>query len=97
LSQYKGCKDLGSGLAIYSHAPAHEKQRRTESVAGTILGKDIKSIVLGALAGPLWAAQSVILPMIRRKNREETQQTYNYKPDYSTVLTPEDVSSQRGY
>jgi hypothetical protein len=33
----------------------------------------------------------------QKKNRQETQQTYNYKPDYGTVITPEDVSSQRGY
>jgi len=42
LLQFKGCKDLGSDLAIYSHAPAHEKQRHTGAVAGAILGKDTK-------------------------------------------------------
>lgn len=68
----------------------------TGAVAGAVLGKDTKSAVLGALAGALVGGAIGHYAYDRKKSREETQQTYNYKPGYGTVLTIEEVSSVPG-
>jgi uncharacterized protein YcfJ len=65
----------------------------TGAVAGAILGKDTQSAVLGALAGALVGGAIGHYAYDQKKSREETQQTYNYKSDYGTVLTLEEVSS----
>ncbi len=65
----------------------------TGAVAGAILGKDTQSAVLGALAGALVGGAIGHYGYDQKKSREETQQTYNYKPAYGTVLTLEEVSS----
>ncbi|MFH1215973.1 MAG: glycine zipper domain-containing protein [Pseudomonadota bacterium] len=65
----------------------------TGAVAGALLGKDTKSAVLGALAGALVGGAIGHYGYDQKKSRDETQQTYNYKSAYGTVLTLEDVSS----
>ena len=65
----------------------------TGAVAGALIGKDTQSAVLGALAGALVGGAIGHYAYDQKKSREETQQTYNYKPDYGTVLTLEEVSS----
>jgi uncharacterized protein YcfJ len=65
----------------------------TGAIAGAILGKDTQSAVLGALAGALVGGAIGHYAYDQKKSREETQQTYNYKSDYGTVLTLEEVSS----
>ncbi len=65
----------------------------TGAVAGAVLGKDTQSAVLGALAGALVGGAIGHYAYDQEKSREQTQQTYSYKPDYGTVLTLEDVSS----
>lgn len=63
------------------------------AVAGALLGKDTKSTVIGALAGALIGGAIGHYGYDQKKSREETQQAYNYKPTYGTVLTLEEVSS----
>ncbi len=65
----------------------------TGAIAGAILGKDSQSAVLGALAGALVGGAIGHYAYDQKKSREETQQTYNYKSNYGTVLTFEEVSS----
>jgi len=63
------------------------------AVAGALLGKDTKSAVIGALAGALIGGAVGHYGYDQKKNREETQQTYNYQSKYGTVLTLEEASS----
>jgi hypothetical protein len=65
----------------------------TGAVAGAIIGDSTKSAVLGALAGALVGGAIGHYAYDQKRSREETLQTYNYKPNYGTVLTLEDVSS----
>ena len=65
----------------------------TGAVAGALLGKDTKSAVIGALAGALVGGAIGHYAYDQKKSREATQETYNYKPAYGTVLTLEEVSS----
>lgn len=61
--------------------------------AGAVLGKDTKSTVLGALAGALIGGAIGHYAYDQKKTRDETQQAYNYKSTYGTVLTLEQASS----
>ena len=65
----------------------------TGAIAGVLIGDDTQSAVIGALAGALVGGAIGHYAYDKKKNREETQQTYNYKSDYGTVLTLEEVSS----
>jgi hypothetical protein len=65
----------------------------TGAIAGALLGKGTKGVVIGALAGALVGGAIGHYTYDQKKSREETQQTYNYKSSYGTVLTLEEVSS----
>ena len=65
----------------------------TGAIAGALIGGDTEGAVLGALAGALVGGAIGHYAYDKKKSREETQQTYNYKPAYGTVLTIEEVSS----
>lgn len=65
----------------------------TGAVAGAILGKDTEGALLGALAGALVGGAIGHYAYDQKRSRVQTQEAYNYKPTYGTVLAIEDVSS----
>lgn len=65
----------------------------TGAVAGALLGDDTKSTMLGAMIGALAGGVIGHYAYDQNKSRQETQQTYNYKPAYGTVLTIEEASA----
>ncbi len=68
----------------------------TGAVLGAAIGKDTKSAVIGGLAGALIGGAIGHYYYDKKKTRDETAKTYNYKPEHGTILTIEDatVSSQ---
>jgi len=90
MSLLSGCETMNENRGATTGAGVGAA---TGAVAGAVLGKDTQSIVLGALAGALVGGTIGHYAYDQKKSREETQQTYNYKPDYGTVLTLEEVSS----
>ena len=63
------------------------------AIAGAIFGKDTQSTVMGSLLGALIGGAIGHYGYDQKRNRTETQQAYNYKSSYGTVLTLEAVSS----
>ncbi len=65
----------------------------TGAIAGAVLGKDTQSTVLGSLLGALIGGAIGHYGYDQKRDRTSTQQAYNYKPSYGTVLTLEEVTS----
>lgn len=90
MSLLSGCETMNENRGATTGAGVGAA---TGAVAGALIGKDTKSAVIGALAGALVGGAIGHYAYDQKKSREETQQTYNYKSDYGTMLTLEEVSS----
>ncbi|MBK5100901.1 MAG: glycine zipper 2TM domain-containing protein [Desulfobacteraceae bacterium] len=63
------------------------------AVAGAVIGKSTKGAVIGGLVGALLGGAIGHYAYDKKKTREQTAQTYNYKPSQGTVLSIEEASS----
>ena len=64
----------------------------TGAIAGALIGGSTKATVIGVLAGALVGGVIGHYAYDKRKTREETAKTYNYKASYGTMLTIEEAS-----
>ena len=65
----------------------------TGAVAGAVIGKSTKGAVIGALLGALVGGAIGHYAYDKKRTREETLQTYNYKEAQGSLLTIEEASS----
>ena len=65
----------------------------TGAVAGAVIGKSTKGAVIGALLGALVGGAIGHYAYDKKRTREETVRTYNYKESHGKVLTIEEASS----
>lgn len=65
----------------------------TGAVAGVLIGDDTKAAVWGGLLGALVGGAIGHYYFDQKRNKADTEQAYNYKSSYGTVLTIENVSS----
>lgn len=65
----------------------------TGAVAGAVIGKSTKGAVIGALLGALVGGAIGHYAYDKKRTREETARTYNYKESHGKILTIEEASS----
>ncbi|MFH1934934.1 MAG: glycine zipper domain-containing protein [Pseudomonadota bacterium] len=65
----------------------------TGAVAGAVIGKSTKGAVIGALLGALVGGAIGHYAYDKKRTRDETVQTYNYKESHGKILTIEEASS----
>ncbi|UCF84259.1 MAG: glycine zipper 2TM domain-containing protein [Desulfobacteraceae bacterium] len=65
----------------------------TGAVTGAVIGKSTKGAVIGALLGALVGGAIGHYAYDKKRTREETLQTYNYKGSQGSLLTIEEASS----